>query len=324
MTPTPSSGRCRRPRAHRAGGLPQLASARARRLPHHRATHGTLSIRANRPFSRPVTHERVGAVTAPGPRTGSPRLHADLTILAKLSCPLSRARPVLLAAKLLRSYTGPAPQSIPFASRVRCLVALGACRRRTALGPGLLAAGPASNPTLLSIGSARASFATRFASLRRAWTSKTASGRGRVVGMSTISPIVPDRDVRAASNFRGDGFGFGRHALTTPARAPRTHVATTPPCPRSRAKPATAACGSRSAPGHLHVVIVDADAHRANAADAQIVRRCATPTTSRATTRPSATPCTSGSAAPAAQGLSRNRRPYVAVWSEPDAAQQAA
>src|SRR5215218_2370813 len=57
------------------------------------------------------------------------------------------------------SRPGPAPRSIPFASRVRCLVALGACRRRTALGPGLLAAGPASSFTLLSIGSARASFA---------------------------------------------------------------------------------------------------------------------------------------------------------------------
>ena len=70
---------------------------------------------------------------------------ADLTILAKLACPLSRARAVLLAAQLLRTETGPAPRSIPFASRVRCLVALGACRRRTALGPGLLAAGPASD-----------------------------------------------------------------------------------------------------------------------------------------------------------------------------------
>src|SRR5215217_9235869 len=38
-------------------------------------------------------------------------------------------------AQWLRSETGPAPQSIPFASRVRCLVALGAGRRRTALGP---------------------------------------------------------------------------------------------------------------------------------------------------------------------------------------------
>jgi hypothetical protein len=68
-----------------------------------------------------------------------------------------------LRERLLRSDTGPAPQSIPFASRVRCLVALGACRRGTALRPGLLAAGPASNSILLSIGSARASFATRFA-----------------------------------------------------------------------------------------------------------------------------------------------------------------
>ena len=32
--------------------------------------------------------------------------------------------------------SGPAPQSIPFASRVRCLVAVAARRRRTALGPG--------------------------------------------------------------------------------------------------------------------------------------------------------------------------------------------
>jgi EAL domain-containing protein (putative c-di-GMP-specific phosphodiesterase class I) len=56
-----------------------------------------------------------------------------------------------------RSSTGPAPQSIPFASRVRCLVAPGTCRRRTALGPELLAAGPASHSSLLSIGSSRAS-----------------------------------------------------------------------------------------------------------------------------------------------------------------------
>jgi hypothetical protein len=57
--------------------------------------------------------------------------------------------------------TGPAPQSIPFASRVRCLVALGAYRRRTALGPGLLAAGPASHHTLLLIGSVRAGISAR-------------------------------------------------------------------------------------------------------------------------------------------------------------------
>jgi hypothetical protein len=43
--------------------------------------------------------------------------------------------------------TRPAPQSIPFASRVRCLAAQSACRRRTALGPRLLAAGPASTPS---------------------------------------------------------------------------------------------------------------------------------------------------------------------------------
>lgn len=60
------------------------------------------------------------------------------------------------------SDTRPAPQSIPFASRVRCLVALGACRRRTALGPGLLAAGPASHSILLSTEPNAGEFATRF------------------------------------------------------------------------------------------------------------------------------------------------------------------
>jgi hypothetical protein len=50
-----------------------------------------------------------------------------------------------LGERPLRSDTGPAPQSIPFASRVRCLVALRAYRRKTALRLGVLAAGPASN-----------------------------------------------------------------------------------------------------------------------------------------------------------------------------------
>src|SRR3954466_89819 len=49
----------------------------------------------------------------------------------------------------LRSETGPAPQSIPFASRVRCLVALSAGRRRTALGPESWPQGqPRLHPTL--------------------------------------------------------------------------------------------------------------------------------------------------------------------------------
>jgi hypothetical protein len=86
---------------------------------------------------------------------------------------------VLLVAA--RSSTGPAPQSIPFASRVRCLVALGACRRGAALGPGLLAAGPASNSSLLSITSVRASFATRLAAL----LSDAAGGRRRWALRST-------------------------------------------------------------------------------------------------------------------------------------------
>jgi NAD(P)-dependent dehydrogenase (short-subunit alcohol dehydrogenase family) len=62
----------------------------------------------------------------------------------------------------LRYGTGPTVD--PVAPRVRCLAARSACRRRTALGPGLLAAGPASKPVLLSIGSARASF--------RRWTGR--------------------------------------------------------------------------------------------------------------------------------------------------------
>ncbi len=54
----------------------------------------------------------------------------------------------LTATRLPRTL---APQSIPFASRVRCLGALGAGWRSTALGPGLLAAGPAStDPTPLN------------------------------------------------------------------------------------------------------------------------------------------------------------------------------
>ena len=48
-----------------------------------------------------------------------------------------------------------APRSTPFASRVRCLGALGAGWRSTALGPGFLAAGPAStDPTPLKTASA--------------------------------------------------------------------------------------------------------------------------------------------------------------------------
>jgi hypothetical protein len=68
---------------------------------------------------------------------------------------VKRLRDLIAQIELLpRGVAAPpralAPQSIPFASRVRCLVALGACRRRTALGPGLLAAGPASTePTPL-------------------------------------------------------------------------------------------------------------------------------------------------------------------------------
>jgi hypothetical protein len=53
-----------------------------------------------------------------------------------------------------RYATGPTVD--PVASRVRCLVALNAYRRRTALRPEFLAAGPASNCTLLLTGATRA------------------------------------------------------------------------------------------------------------------------------------------------------------------------
>jgi hypothetical protein len=91
------------------------------------------------------------------------RLPADLLILAELSCALNRGRAMLLACVAARSDTRPAPQSIPFALRVRCLVAPGACRRSTALRPGLLAAGPASHSTLLSIVGASEFSLTRLA-----------------------------------------------------------------------------------------------------------------------------------------------------------------
>jgi hypothetical protein len=88
------------------------------------------------------------------------------------------------------SRTGPAPQSIPFASRVRCLVALGACRRRTALGPGLLAAGPASNSTLLSIVSARASFVVIW--VRSSRSSSPAPRPGVGWPSTSARPTIPD------------------------------------------------------------------------------------------------------------------------------------
>jgi hypothetical protein len=67
-----------------------------------------------------------------------------------LSWPIWRKARSMIALRRSRSGRRLAPQSIPFASRVRCLVALGACRRRTALGPELLAAGPATtDPTPL-------------------------------------------------------------------------------------------------------------------------------------------------------------------------------
>jgi hypothetical protein len=87
------------------------------------------------------------------------------------------------------SRTGPAPRSIPFASRVRCLAALGACRRRTALGPGLLAAGPASNFTLLSNVSARANSQS---SPRSSWPTRRRPARSAAEpsGCRRAAPVM--------------------------------------------------------------------------------------------------------------------------------------
>jgi hypothetical protein len=57
-------------------------------------------------------------------------LHADLTILAKLSCALARARALPLAAKRAPQTAGPAVDPVRF--RVDCLVALDACWLSTA------------------------------------------------------------------------------------------------------------------------------------------------------------------------------------------------
>src|SRR5829696_3847125 len=103
-----------------------------------------------------------------------------------------------------RSKTGPAPQSIPFASRVRCLVALSACRRRTALGPELLAAGPASNSTLLSIGSPRANFAARSARSETKRTTRRSSARSARPFASVAPGAEPELFLDALDHALGD------------------------------------------------------------------------------------------------------------------------
>ena len=98
---------------------------------------------------------------------------------------------------------------------------------------------------------------------RRSQTSKTGWASPRSVrGMSTISPIIPYRDVRAAVDFLCEAFGFERHELHEGRRR--------------RARPRRAALRRRrdhadlralGAAGHAHtyVVVADADAHHDHA-----------------------------------------------------------
>jgi uncharacterized glyoxalase superfamily protein PhnB len=96
--------------------------------------------------------------------------------------------------------------------------------------------------------------------------------------MSTISPIVPYRDVRAAIDFLCDAFAFERHALHEDGDGNLTHVELRlgddfimPTEPRE------AAAGGMPIPlgceHQLYVVVEHADAHhdRAKAAGAEIV-----------------------------------------------------
>ena len=86
--------------------------------------------------------------------------------------------------------------------------------------------------------------------------------------MSTISPIVPYRDLRAAIDFLCDAFGFERHGVHEDGEGNLVHVELRLgddfSCPPSRAG---------GGPAQLYVVVDDADAHhdRAKAAGAEIV-----------------------------------------------------
>ena len=96
--------------------------------------------------------------------------------------------------------------------------------------------------------------------------------------MSTITPIVPYRDLRAAIDFLCDAFAFERHALHEDSEGNLIHVELRlgddfimPTEPRE------AAAGGVPIPlgseHQLYVAVEDADAHhdRANAAGAEIV-----------------------------------------------------
>src|SRR5215210_8137957 len=87
--------------------------------------------------------------------------------------------------------------------------------------------------------------------------------------MSTISPIVPYRDLRAAIDFLCDAFGFERHAVHESADGELQHVELR--LGDDVIMPAPLRLGEA---GHaiLYVVVDDADAHhdRAKAAGAEI------------------------------------------------------
>ncbi|MBI5106957.1 MAG: VOC family protein [Solirubrobacterales bacterium] len=87
--------------------------------------------------------------------------------------------------------------------------------------------------------------------------------------MSTISPIIPYADPRAAIDFLCDAFGFERHAVHEGPDGELGHVelrlgdAVLMPAPQRHGEPGHACC---------YVAVEDADAHhdRARAAGAEI------------------------------------------------------
>ena len=87
--------------------------------------------------------------------------------------------------------------------------------------------------------------------------------------MSTISPIIPYRDLRAAIDFLCDAFGFERHEIHEGEDGELAHVELK--LGDDVIMPAPASIGE---PGHArtYVVVENADAHheRARAAGAQI------------------------------------------------------
>lgn len=87
--------------------------------------------------------------------------------------------------------------------------------------------------------------------------------------MSTISPIIPYHDLRAAIAFLCDAFGFERHALHEDETGELQHVELR--LGDDVVMPAPATMGD-AGHAHTYVVVADADAHhdRAKAAGARI------------------------------------------------------